>query len=378
MSPPAVLSKLFNDKTYSDLVIRVDGAEWYCHKCIVFSTSPGLRDLYESDATICASDGRDCLELDESNVSTIGLMLRSMYQTVEEEVSKLDVDDGNDGLIDLFLTAKQYGLSELEQTAREALRLALERVEHIRELSGHIYEMADSTDEELQDLASEIEQERMPELLIDKSTRNMLQHEDVVQWFDSVEICNKTKSKCPGSAGAEQDALSKSADMEDLTELALGDEGLLRLFVFSKRRGYPKLKNSAHSALRLRLENETDDRKLCSAFQAFKAEHGEELIALARKVQFERMPALLKMDMTRDEVDSQTVKEWFCSVDICSKVDGSKIDTFKTFVDKETAGSDGQHPAGGSKEDGPMKGSSKGRLLGEEEGGRPTKIQRTS
>jgi hypothetical protein len=91
-------SKLFNDSTYSDLVVKWGKYKWHCHKCIAFSSSGTLQRLCEPDPE---DSTRDQVILDDSaqdwsySTRTIDLLLRSMYEPDEALLfqSKLNLHD---------------------------------------------------------------------------------------------------------------------------------------------------------------------------------------------------------------------------------------------------------------------------------------------
>ncbi|SMQ54895.1 unnamed protein product [Zymoseptoria tritici ST99CH_3D7] len=188
------ISSLFDDPTYSDLVVVANDRKWHCHKCIVFTISERLHDFCR---TSFKAGGKDEICLTDYGAPSIERMLRFMYGSSEADL----FDDHSPHVyIGITTVAYEFGLPELLEMGISGLRQALEQEKNAKQLVYYIdwmrHPYIDEIDE-LLDLADEVEFERMHEMLEDDEARSDTRSATIKAYFDRV-LITKKKGVTPG------------------------------------------------------------------------------------------------------------------------------------------------------------------------------------
>jgi hypothetical protein len=183
------ISGLWNDKTYSDLVIKCASSVWYCHKNIVFSRSDWLHyQALRHERTDSA--GRTVKVL--SDMWHIGLccMLHSLYHGAGPNSFRgCDAED----IALASLIARHDGLLEFQAAARAAM-LRFSKQSTSEEDALHTVAMMRGTrDSQLTIIADELELKWMPKAILNPETRSELSQGALQRFLDSVEPRNKDK-----------------------------------------------------------------------------------------------------------------------------------------------------------------------------------------
>jgi hypothetical protein len=187
MSTVIKLSSLFNDATYSDLTVKINDKKWYCHKCIVFTSSEKLRNLSQNDPF---DRKRDTIVFSPRAYPTaaIELVLRIIY---DHDVSELSHGQHRSELwIQVYTAAEDFDLHMLREYAYGRLhyQLATQYSEHAAELSAIITLMRQARSQRLVELADKFEIARMHHLLSDDRTREYLNSTAIKKWLETYKI----------------------------------------------------------------------------------------------------------------------------------------------------------------------------------------------
>ncbi|SMY28551.1 unnamed protein product [Zymoseptoria tritici ST99CH_1A5] len=182
------VAALFNDPTFSDIIVKAGDEQWYCHKCILYPASKMFFD--ECDAS-GEEGGMDEVRLDSLYPEqTIEQMLRFIYGSSESEL--FGAEQG--GYTRLCMAAHDFGLPELLKMGLRYLRQALGQVGESHELATYLSGLHSKHKHDVPELfalADEIEIERMPELLMDDETRVWVNTRNIKAYFDRVVITRK-------------------------------------------------------------------------------------------------------------------------------------------------------------------------------------------
>jgi hypothetical protein len=187
MSTVIKLSSIFNDATYSDLTVKIDNKKWYCHKCILFTSSDKLRILSRRDPSDLTRD-TILFSACKYPAEAIELMLRTMY---DHNVSELPYGDQPLRLcIRVYTTASDFDLHALEQHAYSHLhhRLVTQRSENGAELSALIILMRQARSPRLFELADKVEITRMHHLLVNYKAWKYLTGTAIKKWLETYKI----------------------------------------------------------------------------------------------------------------------------------------------------------------------------------------------
>ncbi|SMR63167.1 unnamed protein product [Zymoseptoria tritici ST99CH_3D1] len=182
MSLDFALREILHDDPESDLVV-IFGAEcWGCHKSVVFSAAPLLRN----DCTCKETCGIEYNELDLSGETykAARLAILSMYDFDE---TKLLEGFTYRSCIDVLEIAERWEMEDLQQAARTALEKQAMFSESSRRTAKVIAALRNLGEEEDLMLADRIEMKRMPELLL-ASRRGQLSYENVKTFLASVGV----------------------------------------------------------------------------------------------------------------------------------------------------------------------------------------------
>ncbi|KJX97996.1 hypothetical protein TI39_contig447g00009 [Zymoseptoria brevis] len=182
------VAALFNDPTYSDIIVKAGVEQWYCHKCLLYPASKMFSD--ECD-TSDEEGGMDEVCLDSMYPEqTIEQMLRFIYGSSEADL--FGAEQG--GYTRICMAAHDFGLPELLKMGLRYLRQALDQVKEPLELATYLtglHSKHKNDVPELFALADEIEIERMPELLMDEEARVWVNTRNIKAYFNRVVITRK-------------------------------------------------------------------------------------------------------------------------------------------------------------------------------------------
>ncbi|SMQ54892.1 unnamed protein product [Zymoseptoria tritici ST99CH_3D7] len=182
MSLDFALREILQDDPESDLVVMFGAECWGCHKSVVFSAAPLLRD----DCTCKETCGIEYNELDLSGETykAARLAILSIYDFDETRILE---GFSYRSCIDVLEIAERWEMEDLQQAARTALEKQALFSESSRRTAKVIAALRNLGDEEDLMLADRIEMKRMPELLL-ASRRGQLSYENVKTFLASVGV----------------------------------------------------------------------------------------------------------------------------------------------------------------------------------------------
>ncbi|SMR63164.1 unnamed protein product [Zymoseptoria tritici ST99CH_3D1] len=190
----ANIRDLWQNKTYSDFIIRADGEEdLHCNQCIVYPRSKMIKDKVSLEGYAGAiSDqdeaGRIVIDIHKDHYAGMKIMVRAMY---ENDAFQVICNESVEDMVKAIELALQDGQDEFAEAVYRALLPMADNYMLADEIMELIPIMRGMQNETILAMADKLEMAWMPKFLVDKECLPRLDTEDVEKFLDSMKLCGE-------------------------------------------------------------------------------------------------------------------------------------------------------------------------------------------
>ncbi|SMY28544.1 unnamed protein product [Zymoseptoria tritici ST99CH_1A5] len=206
MANTANIRDLWQNKTYSDLIIASGGCFFHVHQCIVLPRSKTLRDAMKQ--VRLSEYGRTLVIGPDWSPEDVEVILKFMYDNREPRIFR---DSTPGSIVAIFEWAVRDGMADLEAKAWRALLPTSQDPIASAEVPILLQQMRGIMCDGVVEKSMDLEVAWMPQLLLSSATRARVSDEAVKRYLDST-VARKT------SINAAENASEKNEDVGDNPE----------------------------------------------------------------------------------------------------------------------------------------------------------------